>query len=60
MSEPHCFNENCRIFYSCKNLKHRFNTTECIPIELRGIEAKHKEELKAREQMLREVKNYGR
>lgn len=53
MSEPHCYNLDCRIFNSCKYLKNRFNTTECIPTKGEIINKKHKEELKEREEMLK-------
>lgn len=54
--------KECPKQYSCTYTKHRFGITECCCKILRQtyINELHKDELKAREQMLREVKNYGR
>ena len=51
--EPHCNNENCKIFHSCKNLWDRFRVTSCIPNRQEKIDRIHKQELKEREEMLR-------
>lgn len=56
MSEPHCNNEDCLKFYSCKNLWDRFKVTNCIPNRQEKIDRIHQQELKEREEMLRRLR----
>ena len=55
VGEPHCNNEDCLKFYSCKNLWDRFRVTNCIPNRQEKIDRIHKQELKEREEMLKGV-----
>ena len=51
--EPHYNNEDCKTFWSCKNLWDRFKVTSCIPNRQEKIDRIHKRELKEREEMLK-------
>lgn len=55
MQEPHCNNEDCLSFWSCKSLWDRFKVTSCIPNRQEIINKKHQQELKEREEMLKSV-----
>lgn len=52
--------KECPKKYSCNYFKNRFGVTECNEFRSVTINVLHKQELKAREKMLKEVKNYGR
>lgn len=53
MPEPHCFNEDCKTFWGCKNLWDRYKVTNCIPNRQEIINKKHQQELKEREEILK-------
>lgn len=52
MEKKHCDNEECKNYWSCKYLKHRFNVKECDPNKFILIDTRHFKELKEREELL--------
>lgn len=60
MVEPHCYKRDCKNYWSCKYLKHRFKTEECYPYKKVLVDSIYEEELKEREEMLKKFNNYGR
>lgn len=52
MEKKHCDNEECKNYWSCKYLKHRFNVKECDPNKFILIDIRHFKELNERETLL--------
>lgn len=55
MKEKHCYDEECKNYWSCKYLKHRFNIAECDRSINFSVSYRHAIEIREREEMLKEL-----